>query len=265
MIWIKRSAVVFSLAAILLSAACSKSETSTTNSISPGESGSVATEAATAAPITIDPNAATVAGTVKLEGTPPAMAPIPMAGDPYCQQAHPQPVLSDEVAVGPGGALANVFVYVKDFKGNAVPPQTPAVLEQQGCMYHPHVMGVQVGQKFEVKNSDSTLHNVHAMAETNKSFNIGQPVPMTSERTFSVPEVMVRVKCDVHPWMHAWVGVLPHPYFAVSSGTGEFTIHNLPPGTYTIEAWHEKYGTQSQQVTVGAKESKAVSFTFKAS
>ena len=202
---------------------------------------------------------------MKLEGTAPAMAAIQMDGDPYCQQAHDKPVLSNEVVTGPGGTLANVFVYVKDFKGSVAPPDSPVVLDQKGCMYDPHVMGVQVGQKFEVKNSDSTLHNVHAMAETNKSFNVGQPVPMTSDKTFSAPEVMVRVKCDVHPWMHAYVGVLSHPYFAVSSGSGEFTIHNLPPGTYTIEAWHEKYGAQTQQITVGAKETKPLSFTFKAS
>lgn len=211
-------------------------------------------------------DAATITGLVKLEGTPPAMPPIPMGADPSCTAAHPTPVTAEDVIVGPDGSLANVFVYVKDYNGPAPAPSGPALLDQEGCQYKPHVSGVQVGQTLNIKNSDPTLHNVHATPTINKEFNIGQPVQgMVTEKVFDKPEVMVRFKCDVHGWMNSYVGVLPHPYFGTSSTAGAFTIANLPPGTYTIEAWHEKFGTQQQQVTVAAKESKPITFTFKAS
>jgi len=129
----------------------------------------------------------------------------------------------------------------------------------------PHVQVVEVGQPLQIKNSDATLHNVHAMPNVNGQFNEGQPVQgMVSTKKFDKPEIQpFRIKCDVHGWMKSFMAVLPHPYHSVSQMNGSFTIGNLPPGTYTLTAWHEKYGTQEQQVTVGAKESKAVTFTFK--
>jgi hypothetical protein len=123
---------------------------------------------------------------------------------------------------------------------------------------------MQVGQTLEIKNSDPTLHNVHALAKVNREFNEGQPVQgMISKKKFDKPEVMIKFKCDVHAWMNSYMAVLPHPYFAVSGADGSFTIQGLPPGTYTLEAWHEKFGAQTQPITVGPKESKQVSFTFK--
>ncbi len=226
-----------------------------------GQTGGTQTQAA-AAPA----DAATITGLVKLEGTPPAMPNIPMGADPSCTAAHPTPVQAEDVVVAADGSLANVFVYVKDYSGPTPSPAGPALLDQVGCMYTPRVSGVQVGQTLNIKNSDPTLHNVHALAKENREFNIGQPVQgMVSERKFDKPEVMIRVKCDVHGWMTSYLGVLSHPFFGTSSEGGAFTIANLPPGTYTLEAWHEKFGTQTQQVTVGPSESKPVNFTFKAS
>ncbi|HVR43534.1 MAG TPA: carboxypeptidase regulatory-like domain-containing protein [Thermoanaerobaculia bacterium] len=219
---------------------------------------------AQAAPAVAD--AATVIGAVRLNGTPPPAPAIQMAADPACHAVHQTPVRSEEVVAGPGGELANVFVYVKDYAGAAPRPTAPALLDQKGCQYIPHVSGVQVGQTIQIRNSDPTLHNVHALPKVNREFNIGQPVQgMVSEKVFDRPEVMVRIKCDVHNWMNSYMGVLPHPYFGTSDTQGAFRIANLPPGTYTLEAWHEKYGTQTQQLTVGPNEQKEVSFTFDAS
>jgi plastocyanin len=226
-------------------------------------SGTTAAAAAPAAAVSAD--AATLTGAVKLLAAAPKMPPIPMGADPYCQSQHPTPATDEEVVVGPAGELANVFVYVKDIKGSFPPPSTPVVLDQKGCQYHPHVGAVMVGQPLEIKNSDNTLHNVHAMPNVNSQFNEGQPVQgMTSDKKFEKPEITpFKVKCDVHGWMKSWWAVMPHPYYAVSQMNGQFTIPNLPPGTYTLVAWHEKYGQQEQQITVGAKESKAVNFSFK--
>jgi plastocyanin len=221
---------------------------------------------AAAAPAAVSADAAQVAGMVKLEGAHPAQPPIQMSADPYCQSQHSAPVPAQDVTVAADGSLANVFVYIKDIQGTFTPPATDAVLDQHGCQYYPHVSGLQVGQKLQIKNSDSTLHNVHCMATKNPEFNVGQPVAnMSSEKTFDNAEVMVKFKCDVHSWMNSYVGVLPHPFFGVSGANGQFTIANLPPGTYTLVAWHQKFGTQEQQITVGAKESKQVTFSFKAS
>ncbi len=218
--------------------------------------------ATAAAPVSAD--AATLTGVIKLAAAAPAMPTIQMSADPYCQSQHPTPAKDEEVVVGPGGELANVFVYVKNAPaGNFPPPSTPVTLDQKGCQYHPHVGGIMVGQPLEIKNSDNTLHNVHAMPNNNTQFNEGQPVPMSTTKKFDKAELVpFRIKCDVHGWMKAWMAVLPHPFFAVSQMNGSFTIPNLPPGTYTIVAWHEKYGPKEQQVTVAAKESKALSFSF---
>ena len=227
-----------------------------------------ATETSAAAPAqqaaAVPADAATVTGLVKFEGASPAMPNIPMGADPYCNTAHSTPVKSPEVVVGPGGELANVFVYIKDFKGQAPAPSGSAHLDQVGCQYSPRVSGVQVGQTLEIKNSDATLHNVHALAKVNNEFNVGQPVQgMVSKKTFDKQEVMIKFKCDVHGWMASYLAVLPHPYYGVSQQDGTFSINGLPPGSYTLEAWHEKYGAQTQQIQVGPKESKQVSFTFK--
>ena len=165
------------------------------------------------------------------------------------------------------GGLDNVFVYVKDGLGANYVFDTPtetAKIDQKDCRYHPHVFGMRVNQPLEIVNSDPTLHNIHAMPKGNAEFNNGQPIQgMKMSHTFDKPEVMVPFKCDVHGWMNAYVGVMSHPFFAVTDKDGKFELKGLPPGTYTIEAWHEKLGAQTASVTLGAKESKEAKFTFK--
>ena len=219
---------------------------------------------------TVSPvNAATagsIAGRITFEGTPPKPGIVRMDSDANCVQTGTTST-DETIVVGEGGAMQNVFVYVKDGLGTLrFPiPSTPVVLDQKGCQYVPHVLGVQLGQNLEILNSDPTLHNVHAVPKANQEFNMGQPLPgIKHTHQFSTREVMVPFKCDVHPWMNAWVGVLDHPYFAVTGADGSFSLEGLPPGTYTIEAWHEKLGTQTQSVTIGEKESKDITFSFKA-
>jgi plastocyanin len=215
----------------------------------------------------VDPaTAGTIAGRVTFAGTAPKPQPIRMDSDPNCASGGPAGT-DETVVVGTNGTLQNVFIYVKDGLGDLrfpVPAQ-PVVLDQKGCRYVPHVLGAQVGQQVEVRNSDATLHNVHAVPMSNREFNTGQPIQgMKHTHTFSTKEVMVPFKCDVHGWMRAYIGVLDHPYYAVTAADGSFTLKGLPPGTYTVEAWHESLGTQTQMVTIGASETKSdVAFTFK--
>jgi plastocyanin len=209
-----------------------------------------------------------VKGVVTLDGTAPKNEPIKMNADPVCVKEAKGPQLQETFAVGGDGkSLANVFVYVKDGLGSYVydPPTAMATIDQKQCRYRPHVFGVRVGQEIEIVNSDPTLHNIHALPKDNKEFNTGQPIQgMKTKHTFTAKEVMVPFKCDVHGWMNAYVGVLDHPFFATTDPSGKFELKSLPPGTYTIEAWHEKLGPMTQSVTIGAKESKDVNFTFKA-
>jgi plastocyanin len=206
-----------------------------------------------------------VSGRVILDGAAPANPPINMSGDSYCAQQNPGHPTFENFVVDNGG-LENVFVYVKDGLGDYAfdVPTEPVKLDQHGCRYHPHVLGVRVGQKLQVSNSDDTLHNIHAMPTAGGEWVKSQAIKgVVDEKTFTKPEVMVPFKCDVHNWMHAFVGVVDHPYFAVTQDGGKFELKDLPAGTYTLEAWHEKLGTQTATVTLGEKESKEVTFTFK--
>ena len=212
-----------------------------------------------------DSKAGTITGRIAFEGTAPQNPSIGVGSDPVCARQHPDGITFENVVVTSGG-LDNVFVYVKDGLDNYYfdTPTAPVTLDQQGCRYHPHVLGVRTGQPIEIVNSDETMHNVNAQASANRGFNFPQAIRgMKQTKTFTAHEVMVTFKCDVHPWMNAYVGVVEHPYFAVSANGGAFELKNVPAGTYTVEAWHEKLGTQTQSVTIGEKESKTINFTFK--
>lgn len=190
--------------------------------------------------------------------------PIQMSADPMCEAKHSEPVPSGELVLGDGNTLGNVFVQVKNPPaGNYPAPSEPVEIEQLGCLYHPHVLGVMVGQPLLFKNDDGLLHNVHGLPKVNREFNVGMP-PSLKEKPveFGKPEPLFRVKCDVHPWMNAYVAVMDNPFFAVTGEDGKFTIDNLPAGTYEIEAWHEKLKTLTQSVTVGDGAATA-DFSFK--
>lgn len=239
-----------------------------------GEGGGEATEGAGSGGAATAPaespvdagTAGNVTGMVMLNGTPPAMTPIDMSDEPTCAEKHDGQPTSQEV-VASGGHLGNVFVYVKEGLENLQfpTPTEEVVIDQDGCVYIPHVSGVMVGQDLTFENSDGLLHNINATPEENRGFNISQPVEMQTTRTFPAPEVMIPIRCDVHGWMSAYVGVLPHPYYAVTSTDGSFDLSTLPPGDYVIEAWHERYGAQTQNVTVATGETAEVTFTFDAS
>jgi hypothetical protein len=207
-----------------------------------------------------------VSGMVTFAGAAPDMPAVDMSDEPVCAEKYDTPPVSQEVLVS-DGHLQNVFVYVKEgLEGMTFPtPSEPMVLDQDGCRYVPHVGGVQVGQDLAVENSDGLLHNINATPRENRGFNVSQPVEMTTTRTFAVPEVMIPLRCDVHGWMSAYLGVLPHPYYAVTGADGTFDLSTLPPGDYVIEAWHERYGTQTANVTVVTGETAEVTFDFDAS
>ena len=234
------------------------------------ESSETAPSPAAGAPAgkSVDPaTAGEVTGAVKLDGAAPKMKAINMAAEPACAKAHTSPATSEEVVTGDGGALANVVVYVKSgLEGYSFPAATtPVKIDQQGCQYHPHVIGLQVGQNLDVVNDDQTTHNIHPIPKENREWNESQPPGASPiEKSFAREEIAIPVKCNVHPWMKAYMAVLPNPYFQVTDKDGKFDLKNLPPGTYTLTAWHELYGTSDQTVTIGAKESKTVTFTFKA-
>lgn len=240
---------------------------------SKGDNGSVqaAPPAAQPAPPTADASAAggTITGKIKFTGTAPRNPAIDMSEEAVCKAKYKTaPPTEENVVAGPANALANVFVYVSAGvpAGQSFPaPTTPVVLDQDGCRYHPHVFGVMVGQPVEIRNSDPVLHNIKAVAKKNRPFNVSQPTAgMKTTRTFAAAEVMVNLECNVHGWMKSYVGVRPDPFFAVSGNDGSFSITGLPPGTYTIEAWHEKFGTQTATVTIAGTESKTANITFAA-
>ena len=228
-----------------------------------GEAETGAAAGSEAAAVEMPAGSATVAGTVRFEGTAPERQRIRQVRE--CEALHEEPVLADNVVVNEDGTLKWVFVYVKEGLGDQVfpTPEEPVVLDQENCMYTPHVFGVQAGQPIRILNSDPLSHNIHALPDENRPFNFGMPNEGDErERVFREPEVMVRIKCDIHPWMLAWAGVLEHPYYGVTGDDGTFSLDELPAGDYVIEAWHEEYGTQTQNVTVGDGETQSIDFTF---
>ncbi len=218
------------------------------------------------APVAVASGPVRITGVVKFAGTAPKMPPIQMGADPICAARHKSAITSEALVLGADNAMANVFVYVKGgLPAKAWPaPATPVVLDQSGCQYKPHVFGMMVGQKLVVKNPDGTLHNVHALSKVNPEFNMAMPKTRTeAEKIFDKPESMFSIKCDVHPWMGGYAAVMEHPFFAVSGMNGQFEIRgDLPAGTYEIEAWHEKLGTQIAKVTVPVSGSVSQDFSF---
>jgi plastocyanin len=244
---------------------CSKGSQSNVQAAPPSSS---TNESAPAPASAVSTAGGTITGKIKFTGTAPRNPVIDMSEEAACKAKYKAPPTEENVVAGPANTLANVFVYVKSGvpAGQNFPAPTTAVtLDQNGCRYHPHVLGIMVGQPLEIVNSDPVLHNIKAIAKANRPFNVSQPgAGMKTTRTFSAPEVMVNLECNVHGWMHAYAGVRPDPFYAVSGPNGSFSIKGLPPGTYTIEAWHEKFGTQTATVTIAGTESKTANFTFAA-
>lgn len=212
-----------------------------------------------------DGNEGTITGKISFVGEPPPPRKIDMKADAQCAVHNPNAVYENVVVKD--GKLANVFVYLKG--GGAVDnysfetPSAEVTLDQKGCIYHPRVLGIQVNQTLAVTNSDPTTHNIHPRPKNNRDWNKSQaPNAPPIKEKFSRPETLIHVKCDIHPWMSAYIGVLPHPFFAVSGEDGSYTIKGVPPGTYKLVAWHEEYGEQSFDITVGAKETKTQDFSF---
>lgn len=205
-----------------------------------------------------------LSGTVNYDGKLPKKKTLRMDSDPVCNAAHSEAVYKQSFLVDENGNLANVLVYIKNISSDTTPSEI-AILDQNGCMYSPRVMGVQAGQEIKILNSDPTMHNIHGLPKVNKEFNFGMPKTVKEKSiSFDKVEDVFVIKCDVHPWMKSYVQVFDHPYFAVTGLDGKFTINNIPPGEYEVVAWQEKFGskrTLSQQVTIG-KDSQILNFTF---
>lgn len=248
--------VLFAIVILALTAACGKTE-ETTPATSP------APAAAPAA--AVDPaTAGTITGRVSFEGAKPKAKPIRMDQDAFCAKAHTTPISFEDVVVNDNGTLRNVLVYVKTgLEGRTfTAPTEAAKLDQIGCQYVPHVVSLMKDQKLDVVNSDNTNHNVNVLAEQNRPWNKSQAPNKSEVETFPREEIVIPVKCNIHPWMKSYIAVLSHPFHAVTGADGTFELKGLPPGDYEIEAWHEKYGTKTQKVTVAASESKAADFAF---
>jgi hypothetical protein len=210
-------------------------------------------------------SAASLRGTVRFSGkTPPAKA-ISMNAEEACEKLHDKPVQLTTVITGRGGALADSFVYIKSgLEGKTFePPKEAVVLDQRGCMFVPRVVALHTGQTLAVKNSDPVSHNVHPMPRNSREWNQQQsPGAPDLARRFIRPEVMIPVKCNVHSWMRSYIGVMDHPYFAVTGSTGDFEWTQIPPGEYTVAVWHEALGELTERITLKANDHATVNFTF---
>jgi plastocyanin len=211
--------------------------------------------------------ASSVTGTVTFDGKAPTLRPLAMDADPACAKKHAgKPVPNEMLVLGNGNTMGNILVFVSKGlpAGKTWPvPKTPVTLDQHGCQYKPHVMGIMVGQTYKILNSDGVLHNIHTLPKVNPAFNKGMPPTLKEATTvFNKPEDVFHIKCDVHPWMSAYIAVFTHPFFSATGTDGKFTISGLDPGTYEITAWHERLGTKTASVTVGASGTKTQDFKF---
>jgi len=210
--------------------------------------------------------AGTITGTVTFEGSPPSMQPLPLGGEPACAAQHAGPVLAGDALVHEG-RVENVLVYIKDGLGDRVfpVPDDAVIIDQVGCLYRPHVTAAQACQPIEFRNSDAVLHNVHGTPEHSSAWNFSMARAGTQRAVrVAKPEVMIEVRCDVHPWMRAYLGVLDHPYFAVTGPEGRFRLPDVPPGDYVVASWHERFGVREARVTVGPRETKDVALAYAA-
>ncbi len=206
-----------------------------------------------------------IVGTVKYDGPLPSARLIHMDADPICYAVNKGNTHTQAIVVGDNNTLSDAFVYIKNglTKTDYPAPPQDVVINQGGCNYTPHIIGVMAGQKVKFLNPDGTLHNVHGLCQINPEFNESMPdFRKELEITFNKPEFMFQVQCDVHPWMKAWIAVMSHPFFTVTGSDGKFEIKNIPAGTYTIEAWHEKLESQTATVTVTDNSSQKIDFTF---
>jgi plastocyanin len=251
----------------LVSAALILVLTGCSNQPSPPRAEAAKTEPAAPPSFHVDPATAGVLhGAVRFSGKKPPRKMIDMSNDPACVEAHKGKPYDESVVVNPNGTLGNVFVYVKTgLEGRKFEiPAAPVTIDQKGCWFHPRVLGIQTGQVLEVTNSDPVTHNIHPLAQINREWNHSQGAGDTPlARKFLKSEIMIRVKCNIHSWMRAYIGVLDHPYFAVTGPDGSFELKNLPPGDYVVEAWHETFGSQEQKVTIPAAGKVESTFTFK--
>ncbi len=254
------AAHVLTATLVLLTTACSSPSTT-------GDKAATAPAGEPRVAFKVDPStSAVVSGRVDFAGQKPAAKLVNMSSDIECEKLHPGGKPDDAIVINANGTVANVFVYVtKGLEGlHFDASTTPIAINQNGCGFTPRVMGIQVDQPFSVTNTDPVTHNINPMAQTNRAWNYSQsPGDPPITRRFQQPEIMVPVKCNIHRWMRAWIGVVDHPYFAVSGTDGKFRIPNLPPGDYTIGAWHEKFGTQEAYLSVSPAARPEILFTFK--
>jgi len=220
--------------------------------------------AATVAMAGPNPAGGTISGKVTYEGTLANRKPIDMSREPSCAKMYTTPQLSETVVTGSGNSLENVVVYISAGAPDDSAPTTAAVFTQKGCRYIPHLLAFQVNQEIKIQNEDQTSHNIHPLPKLNREWNKSQPpgAPPISEK-YDKAEIFP-VKCNVHPWMHGTFAVMKNSHYAVTGDGGSFTLPNLPPGKYTVTAYHEAYGEQSQEVTITGTETKAINFVFKA-
>ena len=208
--------------------------------------------------------AGTISGKVTYTGTPVKQKPISMAKEPSCDKQHATPITTETIVTGANNSLENVVVYISAGADEAAAPAQAVTFTQKGCQYIPHVIALHTGQELHVVNGDQTSHNIHPMPKSNPEWNKSQPpgAPPIVQK-FDNAE-FISVKCQIHPWMHGWFAVLKTNHYAISGDGGSFSLPNLPPGKYTVTAWHEDYGTQTQEVTITGNETKSIDFSFKA-
>ena len=255
----RRTHLVGLCCAAALVSACSKP--------SPPKPAAAAKEEKPPAYFHVDPaTAGVIAGTIRFTGARPHPKPIDMSSDPACVEAHHGKAYDESLEVNRKGDVEGAFVYIKTgLEGKQFEtPATPVELDQRGCTFSPRILGVEAGQPVNIVNSDPVTHNIHPLAQVNREWNhsqgAGEPPIL---RRFPRPEVMIRVKCNIHSWMRAYIGVLPHPYFAVTGEDGAFEIRNVPPGNYTLEVWQETLGTQDRAITVTPSGKIQADFTLK--